>query len=110
MRTLHLFMKPPGTTVTLHTSPDVNVVTYGAVLERIPGGVVTKWLPAQLESIGGSEVLGPAQGHNVIVLPVIGKGGPATIETTISFSDGETREEPVTLTGNEAFGWRIFMT
>lgn len=110
MRTLHMFMKPAGTTVTLHTTPDANVLVYGAVLERIPGGVVTKWLPAELESTGGTGLLGPAQGHNVVVLPIIGSGQTAKIDTTISFSDGETRQETVTLTDNEPFGWRIFMT
>ena len=110
MRTLHMFMASVGTTVTLETSPDANVVVYGAVLEQIPGGVVKKWLPHQLEGAGGvSEVLGPAQGHNVIVLPVI-KGKTATMKTTISFSDGQTRTETVKMTDNEPFGWRIFQT
>lgn len=109
MRTLHMFMASSGTTVTLMTSPNANVVVYGAVLERIPGGVVTKWLPQELEGAGGSEVLGPAQGHNVIVLPVISPGTTATMDATISFSDGQSRTETVEMTDNEPFGWRIFM-
>lgn len=110
MRTLHMFMKPAGTTVTLRTRPDENVLAYGAVLERIPGGVVTRWLPAQLEDAGGSDILGSAQGHNVIVLPAIRPEGTASLETEISFSDGEVRRESLSLTDNEPFGWRIFMT
>lgn len=109
MRTLHVFTKPVGTTVTLQTVPDANVVAYGAALERIPGDVVTTWLPAQLEGEGGTEVLGPARGHNVIVLPAIRPGETARMGTRISFSDGEERTETVTLTDNEPFGWRIFM-
>ena len=110
MRTLHLFMASAGTTVTLKTDPDANVVAYGAVLERIPGGVVTKWLSQQLEGAGGSEILGPAQGHNVIVFPVIKPGTTATMDTTISFSDGQSKTETIQMTDNEPFGWRIFMT
>jgi hypothetical protein len=103
-------MADAGTTVTLKTTPDANVVTYGAILERIPGGVVTKWIPQPLEDAGGSEILGPAQGHNLIVFPVIKPGTNATMSTTISFSDGQTKNDTIQMTDNEPFGWRIFMT
>jgi hypothetical protein len=107
MKTLHLFMKPVGTGINLRTNVDGNVLTYAAVLERNPGGPVRTWLPAELETTGGSDVLGAAQGH-VIVLPSITP--PATFHTTLTFSDGEVRNDTVTVNDNEPFGWRIFMT
>ena len=110
MRTFFLFNKPVGTRVTLQTTPDSNIVEYGAVLVRIPGGVVTRWQPSQLQGAGGTEVLGPAQGHNVVVFPIIRPNTTPVMQTTLSFSDGSIRQENITLIDNTAFGWRIFMS
>jgi len=106
-----MFMKPVGTTVTLQTKASNEVLTYGAVLERIPGGVIRRWTPDELEGAGATDILGAAHGHNLGILPLLATAAsPGKIDTEIAFSDGERRTETVDVTNNESFGWRIFMT
>ncbi len=109
MKTLHLFQAAVGTAVRLRMSSVTGIIAYAAVLERIPGGVASTWLPQQLEGAGGSDVLGSAQGHNIITLPVIAKEGAGSMRARLELSDGQGWEDAISVPDNEPFGWRIFM-
>jgi|CXWL01.1.fsa_nt_gi hypothetical protein len=71
MKTLSLFVEPPGTTATMKTQPNDDVVTYIVFVRKwLSTGPVpeTTWHPDQLESAAGASiVLDPTRGYDFIL-------------------------------------------
>jgi len=91
MKTVGLFVKPPGTHVHLKTSPGSGILTYVVFIQgwtstgKKPMGT---WHSGDLEATGRTLVLDDIRGYDLILKAIV--SADTTITATLSF-DGVAR-------------------
>ena len=103
MKTIGLFIKPPGTVVTLKTSAvSSQVVTYVVFVQgrtREGKKPIATWHSGELETTGRTLLLEPIRGYDIILKAAV--TGDAKITATLSFDGTALPAQVVDLPAQE---------